>query len=410
MVDERLEPVIQSLFKKPHIASGIKRLRGEVEERSQGQTQRGPFTLPRYEEDNLFAVDQFLKDTGIDGTGSLLMDIKTLPARVEDGVKLFKSGEHHKALKKYMSALELDPKCVEAYVARGCVFAGDKNYDAAVDDFKKALEINPKHENAHNFLGRVQEKVAEIEREKQSALDGEFLLPADYDPNPSAKKRLPVEPSLPIPSKTSRATSSAIYIDDARPSLQANDQPRKEKKSKDKKRKKTKKKRRKRSTSSSSSRSSSGSSYRSDDRRRKRGRYRSDEEESRERGGSLERGRKGQSTRRRSRGRSREGVWKSPDGGREWREKGGGGKEELGEWGDWKSRGVDVEQEGEEVEWSNWRSKGFDVKASAVVVPRREDCVEKEPVVKKEEEKKWGGGRRDGGSRYGGWNGQEGRY
>ena len=43
----------------------------------------------------------------------------------------------------FTKAIELDPKYAEAYANRGLVYANLKEMDKAVDDWHKAIELNP---------------------------------------------------------------------------------------------------------------------------------------------------------------------------------------------------------------------------------------------------------------------------
>ncbi|KAI8826610.1 uncharacterized protein EV422DRAFT_510852 [Fimicolochytrium jonesii] len=103
-------------------------------------------------------------------------------ATVKQGIESFLQLDFDRALRKFETALSHDPDCVEAYVARGALYAKQEKYKSAVSDFKSALELDPSHSNANTYLRMTQRKVAEIEREKESAAAGEFLMPLDYDP------------------------------------------------------------------------------------------------------------------------------------------------------------------------------------------------------------------------------------
>jgi tetratricopeptide (TPR) repeat protein len=98
-----------------------------------------------------------------------------------EGIELLKEKESAKAMKKFASALELDPDCVEAFVGRGCLYANEKKYQLAIEDLEAALEIEPGHKNAKIYLGDIEEKQRQkkLERSKREKLirAGEFILP-----------------------------------------------------------------------------------------------------------------------------------------------------------------------------------------------------------------------------------------
>ena len=83
-------------------------------------------------------------------------------------------------MKKYNSALDLDDSCVDAWVARGALYANQKNYSHSLSDFKRALELDPNHSNARVYYEKTREINDKIQSELESAQRGEFLL-SDYD-------------------------------------------------------------------------------------------------------------------------------------------------------------------------------------------------------------------------------------
>ncbi len=52
------------------------------------------------------------------------------------------------AMKHYGKALEIDPNNVEAHYQKGIVYAFQENWDEALKMNRKALEIDPKHINS----------------------------------------------------------------------------------------------------------------------------------------------------------------------------------------------------------------------------------------------------------------------
>ncbi|KAI9344012.1 hypothetical protein BDR26DRAFT_917435 [Obelidium mucronatum] len=154
---------------------------------------------------NLALLDEWSKDTGIDldasfsqwtthsGVTALLGEtpetFRTLSKRqnaswahkmVIEGIACSQEKQLEKAITKYTRALEIDPECVDALVARGAAFANQGHFSKAIDDHSNALKIQPTHENAHRYLQKCIARKREIEAEKQSAADGAFLMPVDY--------------------------------------------------------------------------------------------------------------------------------------------------------------------------------------------------------------------------------------
>ena len=64
--------------------------------------------------------------------------------------------DYDRAITDYNKAIELDPKYVLAYNNRGRAYADNKkDYDRAITDYNKAIELDPKYAYAYNNRGRV---------------------------------------------------------------------------------------------------------------------------------------------------------------------------------------------------------------------------------------------------------------
>ncbi|ORX82280.1 hypothetical protein BCR32DRAFT_292779 [Anaeromyces robustus] len=83
------------------------------------------------------------------------------------GVTLAKSNEYEKAIKVYNHAIDIDPNCVDAYVAKGAAYANQEHYNLAIRNFEKALQIDPKCVNAKKYLKATQNRKAEEDRIKE---------------------------------------------------------------------------------------------------------------------------------------------------------------------------------------------------------------------------------------------------
>src|SRR4030042_768531 len=66
----------------------------------------------------------------------------------EQGIEYYKTGQYDNALSDYNKALEINPNYAEAYYNRGTTYGKKGQYDNAISDFNKALEINPKFTEA----------------------------------------------------------------------------------------------------------------------------------------------------------------------------------------------------------------------------------------------------------------------
>ena len=71
------------------------------------------------------------------------------------------SGEYDLAIVDYNKVIELSPENAMAYLGRGWVFYIRKNYAAAISDYDKAIKLNPKDSVAYYNRGVTYEKMGE---------------------------------------------------------------------------------------------------------------------------------------------------------------------------------------------------------------------------------------------------------
>ncbi len=64
-------------------------------------------------------------------------------------------------------AVNIDPKCGEAYLQLGVLNAGQRNYQKAISFYTKAIDANPRLSEAHYRLGVAYDRVGDREKAKQ---------------------------------------------------------------------------------------------------------------------------------------------------------------------------------------------------------------------------------------------------
>lgn len=86
-------------------------------------------------------------------------EVKENKLKRESAILFFKGalyasqGQYLQALDNYNKALEIEPNFTNAYINRGLLYRGNKKYDMALKDYTKALEIDPTSATAHNNRG-----------------------------------------------------------------------------------------------------------------------------------------------------------------------------------------------------------------------------------------------------------------
>ncbi|KAI9199845.1 uncharacterized protein BJ171DRAFT_199170 [Polychytrium aggregatum] len=239
----------------------------------------------RYDSRNIFGLDQWQSDLGIEETHGLLLDIcsqkysedyHSLRRRqnadwacqvVDEGRQLL-STDWKQALSKFEHALEIDQDCVEALVARGIELVKQRQLDSAAQDFKAALRIDKQHPQARLEYDRVKNMLREIELEQDAAAKGEFLMSASFAPGPKSNNPNPslttlIPPNADTKSRLSRNSMPAPDSPEERPSRSKKEKKhssdKKKKKDKDKDKDKDKSRRKKKKSYSSESSDSYGS-------------------------------------------------------------------------------------------------------------------------------------------------------
>ena len=67
------------------------------------------------------------------------------------GVVSYHKGQYDKAISDFTKALEINPRYTEAYNLRGGVYSRKGQNDEAISDYSKAIEIDPRDVRAYNY-------------------------------------------------------------------------------------------------------------------------------------------------------------------------------------------------------------------------------------------------------------------
>lgn len=71
------------------------------------------------------------------------------------GNALYDKGEYDRAIEEYTRAIRLDPNFAIAYNSRGIAWYEKGEYDRAIEDFTGAIRLDPESADAYNSRGRV---------------------------------------------------------------------------------------------------------------------------------------------------------------------------------------------------------------------------------------------------------------
>jgi len=71
------------------------------------------------------------------------------------GIAYDEEGQYDQAILDYNKALEINPRYAEAYNNRGVAYANKGQYDQAISDYNKALEINPRFAAPYQYRGNT---------------------------------------------------------------------------------------------------------------------------------------------------------------------------------------------------------------------------------------------------------------
>jgi TonB family protein len=119
----------------------------------------------------------------------------------------FVMGEYDEAITDYSKAIELNPKESTIFLSRGIAFFNRKNFNQAISDFDKVIELAPDESMAYYNRGNALEKIGNFEKaladyKKASELD------ADNELAKNAFQRL--QAVLPKPNPTPQTTKEAV--------------------------------------------------------------------------------------------------------------------------------------------------------------------------------------------------------
>jgi tetratricopeptide (TPR) repeat protein len=86
-------------------------------------------------------------------------------AFLQKGINSIQSEDYQQAIKDFDKAIELNPNLAEAYNNRGLVYGKLGNLQQAIKDFDKAIELNPNYAEAYYSRGIAFGKLGNLQQE-----------------------------------------------------------------------------------------------------------------------------------------------------------------------------------------------------------------------------------------------------
>jgi tetratricopeptide (TPR) repeat protein len=112
----------------------------------------------------------------------------------EQGKKYNSVEKADQAIENYSKAIKINPKFAKAYNNRGIAYIWKKQYDLAIADLSKAIELDPKNGKAYNNRAVVYSYQGEADKARQDLQKAQSLGIAV---NPDFLKQIEALPSSP---------------------------------------------------------------------------------------------------------------------------------------------------------------------------------------------------------------------
>jgi tetratricopeptide (TPR) repeat protein len=109
-------------------------------------------------------IVNFLKEKG---AIKIEINYKDANAYCNRGNTYYDLREYKKAIENYTKAIEINPKdvnCYYYYCNRGTAYYDLREYKKAIENYTKAIEINPKYANTYYSRGNVYRKIGKYQK------------------------------------------------------------------------------------------------------------------------------------------------------------------------------------------------------------------------------------------------------
>jgi len=142
---------------------------------------KGDFNNAKKEFEKALTVDSLYTSAQL--SLKTINDILLNKIKKETGVYVFKGvqyddqGKYEQAINEFTKAIEINPGYADVYNKRGISYYNREKYDLAIRDYNKAIEINPKYAEAFNNRGIVY-----YQQEKYDLATSNYTKAIEIDP------------------------------------------------------------------------------------------------------------------------------------------------------------------------------------------------------------------------------------
>jgi tetratricopeptide (TPR) repeat protein len=138
-----------------------------------------------------FEIDRFTTEQWLQRRMNPHLNADSAEAHIQDGLELLGSHEYDAAIAKFTEAIKIGSQSdAVAYNNRGMAHGAKQEYSLAIEDYEKALEINPEYAKAYSNLGIAYCLISEYNDAIKNLTKSIERLPKESERNSDNEKTL----------------------------------------------------------------------------------------------------------------------------------------------------------------------------------------------------------------------------
>ncbi len=134
---------------------------------AEGLIERGAFLIEHEEYDFAITYFEFSEKIATDDDIKENARKHLTDAYIYRGIAYYGKGDIYRAIEDYSKAIELNPEHALAYNSRGIAYSNLKRYEEAIEDYSKAIELNSEYADAYNNRGNAYYKLEKYSKAKR---------------------------------------------------------------------------------------------------------------------------------------------------------------------------------------------------------------------------------------------------